>query len=163
MDEIGKVILSIILFISGGVCILLFGFIIPAAGAGAQNIGNLQLMFIIMGVILAGFGAVVLYLRKVSIQSSMRTKKVKKVKMKKISKPKKSTISISAPQPKTESITSTKKEQEKDIICLTCEFYDKYNPKQKCKYLSEQDRINMLDSGIKCVEYQLHHSLVDEI
>jgi hypothetical protein len=93
----------------------------------------------------------------------MRTKKVKKVKMKKITKPKKTTISITTAQPTTEPVTSTKKDKEEDIICLTCEFYDKYDPKQKCKYLSEADRIKMLESGIKCVEYQLHHSLVDGI
>ncbi|MHA1269239.1 MAG: hypothetical protein ACTSPY_05575 [Candidatus Helarchaeota archaeon] len=167
MDEIGKFIISLALFIFGGLAIIFFGFIIPNSGMGGSNFGTFQTMFIFMGVVLLGIGGLILYLRKVSISATSRTSKVKKVRLKSMEKPKKSTISVSSKS----SLDTTSKtvessaeiEEKEDIICITCEFYDKYNPKQKCKYLSEKDREEMLNSGIKCVEYQLHHSLINEI
>ncbi|MHA1252993.1 MAG: hypothetical protein ACTSRP_23605 [Candidatus Helarchaeota archaeon] len=146
MDEAGKFILAIILFVLAGVLILIFGVIIPSAGLGGANFGIFQFYFIIFGAVLAGIGGVVLFLRKMSIEASMRTKKVKKVKMRAISKPKRTTIKIStttSPQTSTTSETTPSVETEEEIICLRCEFYDKYNPKQKCKYLPEKDRIEM--------------------
>ncbi|MHA1753102.1 MAG: hypothetical protein ACTSYZ_12125 [Candidatus Helarchaeota archaeon] len=165
MEELGKFILAITLIASGLIIILFFGWIIPAGSASGFTISSFQILLIILGAIISGFGGLLLYFRKVSINVSSRSKKIKSVKVKKIKKTKKPAITLQSSS--TTSSTKTSEQisppEEEDIICLTCEFYDKYNPKQKCKYLSEKDRLEMLKSGVKCVEYQLHHSLINEI
>ena len=162
MIEMNKFILSIILFITGAFLIIFFGLIIPAGGAGGSGMNNMSLMIMLLGFVVCGIGGLVLYLRKVSISSSSRKKRVKKVTMTAIKKPKKSTIKVSTTEsPKSTTETSISAVSEKDILCLTCEFYDKYEPKQKCKFLNEKDRQEIIKSGIKCVEYRLHHSLIE--
>ena len=48
---------------------------------------------------------------------------------------------------------------EQKILCESCEWFILKGKKPRCKYVKEKDRIAMLESGIRCPEYQLAHRL----
>ena len=143
MDEPGKMVVSVILIALGAFLIvltLLLGFF------------DLQAVFW-PGVALCGFGSFIFYLRRVSISSQSRVKKAKVTRVvREVPKPK--------PKPEPAEVVEEKPE-EPDIMCNTCQYYDKYNPRQKCRFLTDKDRMDMINAGIECVEYKIKLSLLD--
>jgi hypothetical protein len=144
MDEAGKLFASIGMMAVGGFLIVL-SFII----------GVLDLIAILsVGIALSCFGAFLYYLRHVSIKSETRVKKAKVTRVvREIPKPK--------PKPVIEEPVE-EKPKEPEILCHTCQYYEAYNPKQKCRFLTDKDRMGMINAGIECVEYKIKLTLLDE-
>ena len=144
MDEPGKMIVSISLIVLG-VFLILLSFIL-----GIMDLFTVA----IVGGALCGFGGFLYYLRNVSINSQSRVKKAKVTRVvREIPKPK--------PKPEPEEDVE-EKPKEAEIMCDTCQYYEKYNPKQKCRYLTDKDRMAMVNAGLECVEYKIKLSLLDE-
>jgi hypothetical protein len=143
MDEIGKFLVAVALAGLGAFLIIL-----------SVILGPLNLIAVIaIGIALCGFGGFIYYLRNMSVKSHSRVKKVK-------------TTRVVREVPKEEYKPKSVEEQvekpkKPEILCDTCQFYDE-NRKRKCKFLTELDRLNMINAGIQCVEYKIELSLLDE-
>ena len=151
MDETGKWFASVMLIGFGGflvVLCVLIGVVDPIL-----VLGDLW-VYMVAGIAMALFGAVIFYLRHVSVTSQTRvtTAKVTRV-VRDVPKPK--------PKPTAEELEAAKPKGP-EILCNTCQFYAEYNPKQKCRYLTDQDRMDMINAGLECVEYKIKLALLDE-
>ncbi len=142
MDEAGKYFASVALMATGAFLIVLCVII---------NALDL-LVYEIAGAALCGFGAFIFYLRRISVSSQQRVKKPKVTRV---------VRDLPPPKPKVEE-KPAEKPKEAQIMCDTCQFYNEYTPRQKCKYLTDADRMAMINAGMQCVEYKIKLSLLDE-
>ena len=142
LDEAGKWFASVAMIASGAFLIIL---------SIAINFLDM-LVFVAVGIALCCFGGFVFYLRRMSITSQEQVKKPKVTRV---------IREIPKPKPKPESTVQEEKPKEAEILCDTCEFYDEYNTKQKCRYLTDADRMAMINAGMQCVEYKIKLSLLD--
>ncbi|MHA1652007.1 MAG: hypothetical protein ACTSYB_17625 [Candidatus Helarchaeota archaeon] len=144
MDEAGKWFASVSMMALGSFLIIL-----------SAIIGFLDLIAVVsVGIALCGFGGFIYYLRRVSITSQTRVKK-----------PKMTRVVREVPKPKPKPVEEKpveEKPKKPEILCDTCQYYDEYNPRQKCRFLTDKDRLEMINSGIECVEYKIKLSLLDE-
>jgi hypothetical protein len=145
MDEIGKLFAAVGLIAVGAICFIL-SFI-----NGLLN----SLAIIAIGAALCGFGGVLYYVRHISITSQSRVKKVKTTRVVR-------DVPLPKPKPVIEESIEEEKPKEPEILCDTCQYYNQYNTRQKCKYLTDTDRMKMINAGIECVEYKIKLSLLDE-
>ena len=144
MEESGKLFVSATL-IGLGASLIILSFII--------SILDLFTVAIVGGA-LCGFGGFLYYLRTVSIKSQSRVKKAKVTRVvREVPKPK--------PKPEPEEIEE-EKPKEPEIMCDTCQYYNVYHPSKKCRYLTDTDRLAMINAGLECVEYKIKLSLLDE-
>lgn len=145
MDEAGKWFLSVGLIALGAFLIIL-----------SLVLGILDLLTVlIFGVALCGFGSFLYYLRHVSITSQARVKKatITTRVVREVPKPK--------PKP-VETVSVEPTPQRPEILCDTCQFYTEHAQKQKCRFLSDKERLAMINSGIQCVEYKIRLTMLDE-
>jgi hypothetical protein len=144
MDEIGKWFVSVALMAVGGFLIVL-----------SCILGILNLLAVLsIGIALCGFGGFLYYLRYVSVTSQTRVKKAKVTRV---------IREVPKAEPKPEMVEEkVEKPKKSEILCDTCQFYDEDNPKRKCKFLVEKDRLAIINAGIQCVEYKIELSLLDE-
>lgn len=143
MDEIGKWLAAVVLAALGAFLIIL------SVILGAINL----IAVIVVGIALCAFGGFIYYLRNMSVKSHSRVKKVKTTRVvrevpKEEYKPKPVEAQVEKPK-------------KPEILCDTCQFYNEER-KQKCKFLTEQERLKMINAGIQCVEYKIELSLLDE-
>lgn len=144
MDEIGKGLISIVMMALGGF-LLILSFVL-----GAIN----MIPWIAFGAALCGFGGFIYYLRHVSIKSQSRVQKASITRV---------VRDVPTPKPKPESVAPTEKQPPRpEILCDTCQFYMEDNERQKCKFLSDRDRMNMINAGMECVEYKIRLTILDE-
>ncbi|NVM52260.1 MAG: hypothetical protein HWN66_01065 [Candidatus Helarchaeota archaeon] len=145
MDELGKWFASV-----GMICVGVFLIILSLILGPADLIPVIS-----VGIALCGFGGFIFYLRHLSITSESRVQKVKVTRVvREVPKPK------PKPAPKPEPIEVKPKKPE--ILCDTCRFYDEYHPRRKCRYLTDKDRMAMINAGMECVEYKIKLTLLDE-
>ncbi|MHA1130999.1 MAG: hypothetical protein ACTSQI_04920 [Candidatus Helarchaeota archaeon] len=144
MDEAGKWFASVSMIAIGGFLIIL-----------SLLINILDLLAVLaVGLALCSFGIFLYYLRHVSIKSESRVKKAKVTRVvREIPKPKPKTVVEEIPE---------EKPAEPEIICHTCQYYEAYNSRQKCRFLTDKDRMAMINAGIECVEYKIKLTLLDE-
>ncbi|HUX98750.1 MAG TPA: hypothetical protein VMV49_04295 [Candidatus Deferrimicrobium sp.] len=145
MDEIGKFFAAVSLIAVGAFCIIL-SFIL-----GILN----MIAIVAVGAALCGFGSVIYYVRHISISSQTRVKKVKTTRTVR-------DVPLPKPKPVGEEPIEEEKPKEPEILCDTCQHYDIYNTRQKCKFLTNADRMKMINAGLECVEYKIKLSLLDE-
>ena len=142
MDEIGRWFISVALMSLGGFLIVL-----------SLILGPLDLLVVISGgAAMLGFGGFIYYLRHVSMKSQTRKKAVITRVIREVPKPK--------PKPVVEEAVEEKPKRP-EILCDTCQFYVEYHTKQKCKFLSDKERLAMINQGIECVEYKIKLALLD--
>ena len=143
MDEAGKLFASMGMMIGGGFLVIL-----------SAVINFLDLLAVVaVGIALLGFGGFLFYLRHVSIKSQTRVKKAKVTRVvREVPKPK--------PKPEVEE-AAEEKPQEPEILCHTCQYYEEYNTRRKCRFVTDKDRMGMIKAGIECVEYKIKLSLLD--
>jgi len=143
MDEIGKFLAAVAMTALGAFLIIL-----------SLILGAINLIAVIaIGIALCAFGGFVYYLRSMSVKSHSRVKKVKTTRV-----VREVPTEVFKPKPVEEKVEKPKKSE---ILCDTCQFYNE-DHKQKCKYLTEQDRLSMINAGLQCVEYKIQLSLLDE-
>jgi hypothetical protein len=143
MDEIGKWFSSVSMM-AVGAFLIIFSLVL-----GVINL----IAVLAVGLALCGFGGFLYYLRFMSVKSQTRVKKAKVTRVvrevpKEEYKPK--PVEVKAEKPKGS-----------EILCDTCQFYNE-DHRQKCKYLTEKDRLDMINAGLQCVEYKIELSLLDE-
>lgn len=142
MDEAGKGFMSVALMALGVFLVVL-----------SLALGILDMIaWLVFGVALSGFGAFIFYLRKVSIGSQSRVKKATITRV---------VREVPKPKPKPEPAAAAPEEPKRpEILCDTCDFY--YESRmQKCKYLSDKERLAMINAGVECVEYKIRLSMLD--
>ncbi len=145
MDELGKGVISIAMMALGGFLIVL---------SLVLDVTKIGFAWIAVGAAFCGFGGFIFYLRNVSIKSQTRVKKPTMTRVvREVPKPK--------PKPEPEKVAEEEKPPEPEILCHSCKFYEEYNTRQKCRFLTDKDRLAMINAGIECVEYQIKLSLLD--
>ncbi|MHA1265733.1 MAG: hypothetical protein ACTSRS_10925 [Candidatus Helarchaeota archaeon] len=143
MDEIGKWFASMAMMVLGAFLVIL-----------SLSLGFYDMIpWFSFGLALCGFGGFIFYLRHISIKSQSRVKKAKVTRV---------VREVPKPKPKPEPTPQIEEPKRPEIICDTCQFYMEYNPKQKCKFLSDKDRLAMINAGIECVEYKIRLTMLDE-
>ncbi len=143
MDEIGKGLVSIAMMVLGAFLIAL-SFILGF---------NDMIVWFVFGIALSCFGVFIFYLRHVSIKSQSRVKKATITRViREVPKPK--------PKP-VQAAPAEEKPKRPEILCDTCEFYFDSRARQKCKFISDQERMAMINAGIECVEYKIRLTMLD--
>jgi len=144
MDEIAKWLASVSMIAVGAFLIIL-----------SCALGVISYIVVLSGgIALCGFGAFLYYLRYMSITSQSRVKKAKVTRV---------IREVPKPEPKPKEVEEkVEKPKKPETLCDTCQFYNEDNPKRKCKFLLEKDRLAMINAGIQCVEYKIQLSLLDE-